>query len=331
MTLVRVIKNWDWPDLMRQTPGENGVWDGIQFTTKPIKECDYAIILNQAIEYTSFYCPSEHVWAIMQEPPNEFRASLHRGHTCYSRIYTSDDHLHGVQYINSYPALPWHVNKNYDFLIRCGVPNKDRNLSWITSNLSISRGHRGRLSFLERVRSELKFDLYGRGFSPIEDKWSGLAPYRYSIVVENFRNKYYWSEKLADCFLAWTLPIYCGASRIPEFFPPGAVFPIDIDDPLVVKKIKEVISGDLWQRSADAIGQAREFVLNKYQFFPFVTQQITEHEQIDCTGKHTPEKIILPYEPRHPISLKEKALYMARLSIPKHVNVMRESIRRLFK
>jgi hypothetical protein len=30
MTLVRIVKDWDWPDLLRQTPGQKGFWNGIQ-------------------------------------------------------------------------------------------------------------------------------------------------------------------------------------------------------------------------------------------------------------------------------------------------------------
>ena len=31
----------------------------------------------------------------------------------------------------------------------------------------------------------MPFDLFGRGFHPIADKWDGIAPYRYSIAFEN--------------------------------------------------------------------------------------------------------------------------------------------------
>ena len=46
MTLVRIIKNWDWPDLMRQTQGKQGIWDDIQFTVDPVEECDFVVMLN---------------------------------------------------------------------------------------------------------------------------------------------------------------------------------------------------------------------------------------------------------------------------------------------
>jgi hypothetical protein len=30
MPIVRIAKDWDWPDLLRQPPGGQGIWDGIQ-------------------------------------------------------------------------------------------------------------------------------------------------------------------------------------------------------------------------------------------------------------------------------------------------------------
>lgn len=279
MTVVRIIKNWDWPDLMRQTPGCRGVWDGIQFTLDPVEACDYTIVLNNVPQETTVQCPPRNVWSVMQEPPNERFRLDHRGISAVKRVYTQNPELRSKRYIHSHPAIPWHVNKDYDYLSSCSMPDKIRNVSWITSNKSIFRGHRKRLRFLEAISRRNEFDLFGRGFSPIEDKWDGLAPYRYSIAVENFRNPHYWSEKLADCFLAWTMPIYYGCTRISEYFPADAMIQIDIDDPEAAEKISEAISRNLWRRNLDAIDHARRLVLDQYQLFPFIAQQIRANEQ----------------------------------------------------
>ncbi|HEX3036792.1 MAG TPA: glycosyltransferase family 10, partial [Thermodesulfobacteriota bacterium] len=145
---------------------------------------------------------------------------MHRGLPSYHRIYTPDvEDLRGKRYIHRQPALPWLVNKDYDYLIDCGVPTKERCLSWITSNLRWLPVHRARMHFLESISEQIEFDLFGKGFVYIEDKWDGLAPYQYSFAIENYRNPYYWSEKIADCLLAWTMPIYYGCTRIIEYFP----------------------------------------------------------------------------------------------------------------
>jgi hypothetical protein len=69
-----------------------------------------------------------------------------------------------------------------------------------------------------------------------------VSSYKYSFAIENFHNEYYWSEKIADCFLAWTMPIYYGCEYINNFFPLEAMIRIDINDPDVVEIIKESIA-----------------------------------------------------------------------------------------
>ena len=203
MALVRIVKNWDWPDLMRQTPGHDGSWDGIKFTLEPVEESDYLIVLNGVKEVTRVKCPPEHVWSIIQEPPTGRPKSWHINPPYSFRTLTPDVELSGPEYIHSHPALPWHVNMDYDFLTSLDVPEKKRTLSWITSTLRILEGHRARMQFLDRIRDQLEFDLIATyeyhlrgkpdtsvlrektreeqsklGFVCVEDKWAGLAPYR---------------------------------------------------------------------------------------------------------------------------------------------------------
>lgn len=279
MALVRISKNWLWPPLMRQTLGEQGMWDGIQFTLDPVKRCDYIVILNRVVEPITVQCPPEHVWAIIQEPPTELHKFMHRGSASVYRVYTQDTSLRGPRYVHSQPGLPWHVNRSYDQLTQHPIPDKVRSISWITSNIVMHKGHRARLRFLEQLRRQLDFDLYGRGFNYIEDKWDGLAPYRYSIAVENFRNPYYWSEKIADCFLTWTMPIYYGCPRIENYFPAESMLLIDINDSLAVERIEDAISSNLWEHRLDAIAEARDLVLNRYQLFPLLAREIRTSEK----------------------------------------------------
>lgn len=330
MALVRIVKSWPRPDLMRQTPGGKGIWDGFQFTLEPIEKCDYLIVLNRPSQDTTVQCPPQHVWAVMQEPPSGQLALMHRGDRSYRRVYTSDDTLQGQRYIQSQPALPWHVNRDYDFLVQCGIPEKRRTLSWITSNAAVLQGHRDRLGFLDQIRDKLEFDLYGKGIRYIEDKWDGLAPYRYSLAVENFSNPYYWSEKLADCFLAWAMPIYYGCTRISAYFPSEAMVCIDIHDPLAIDKIRETVSSDLWRRNLDAIAQARRLVLDRYQLFPLVAKEIRHHESNGCMGAHLPQVVSVPCQPRLPLTASEKMRQLARSYVPQRARRVAAELARLF-
>jgi hypothetical protein len=292
MTTVRILKDYDWP-LMRQTPDSSGIWDDVQFVQEGSTCCDYTIILNAVASIESVICPPEHVWAIMQEPPTEFRKAMHRGAPFYHRIYTQDLSLSGPRYIYSHPALPWHVNKTYDELRRCPMPEKLYALSCITSATAVLEGQRARLQFLKKVRQHLELDLFGRGFWPIYDKWDGLAAYRYSLVIENFQNPYYWTEKLADCLLAWTMPLYIGCTDIQRAFPPEAVICLDMHDPHVIEKIRSIVSSDAWRKNLDAIAAARHLVLERYQLFPFLTSEIRRYEHSGTCVSHEAKPVRL--------------------------------------
>ena len=58
----------------------------------------------------------------------------------------------------------------------------------------------------------------GHAYKSIEYKLEALAEYRYSIVVENSEKDYYFSEKLIDCFLTGTIPIFKSCRSIGKFF-----------------------------------------------------------------------------------------------------------------
>ena len=295
MITVLVLKDYDWP-LIRQTPGISGIWDGVQFVERATTRCDYTIILNAVAAAERVICPPEHIWAVMQEPPTGFRKGTHRGAHYYHRIYTQDPSLSGPRYIHSHPALPWHVNKTYDELRLCPMPEKRYALSCITSNTTVLEGQRERLHFIRKVGQRLDFDLFGRGFRPIDDKWDGLAAYRYSLVIENFQNPYYWTEKLADSFLAWTMPLYIGCTDVHRAFPAEAVICLDMYDPHVIEKIRSIVSSDAWRKNLDAIAAARDLVLERYQLFPFLVNEIRRHEHSGSCVSHESKPVKLtPY------------------------------------
>ena len=45
-----------------------------------------------------------------------------------------------------------------------------------------------------------------------------LSDYMYSIIVENYIDDFFFTEKILNCFATGTVPIYCGARRIGDFF-----------------------------------------------------------------------------------------------------------------
>ncbi len=295
MTEVVIIKNWQEPDLLRQTSKSLGIWNDIHFTSDIKKECDDVVVLNYSPKIVKLSVPPENVWCLMQEPPNEYFKYRHKANRVYQKVFTQDQLLKGERYIHSQPALPWHIDKSYDYLKKCKPFDKPLKLSCITSNKRNFQGQQERMDFLEKLKNRLHMDIFGKGINPIKNKWDSLYPYRYSLVIENFKGPDYWSEKLADCFLAWTMPIYYGCTNIDDYFPKESLVKIDINSPDVFKKIKEIISSDLWQKRREAISYARELILEKYQFFPFIVSKIKEWEK-NQKNKLKKEKVIIPNE-----------------------------------
>ena len=91
--------------------------------------------------------------------------------------------------------------------------------SLIASAKRDSEGHKLRHRIVEHIRDRrLNIDVMGGGYAPFERKSDGLAPYRYSVVIENVREPNYFSEKLIDALLCLTVPIYWGCPNIGEYF-----------------------------------------------------------------------------------------------------------------
>lgn len=286
MIKVRIVKNWDWPNLMRQTPCQKGIWDEIEFTLDPIEECDFLIMLNNCMRtHTHVKCPRNNVWAIMQEPYEKgFTDWMVEKHDYFAKVLTHHLPSDSEKYVVSQPAIPWHVNKTFDQLISIPKPTKIKNLSWIVGDAMDLPGHIKRWAFLNLTQKDkgIDIDLYGKSIKYIEDKWEALAPYRYSLAIENNSGPNCWTEKLADCFLAWSVPIYYGCTNIKDYFPEESFISIDIDQhEQSLDEIKRIISDDNYEKRIPYLEEARNLVLYHYQLFPHLSKLI--HAQWDSS------------------------------------------------
>jgi hypothetical protein len=277
--IVCVIKDWHSKDtFIRQSPNNDGVWNGIKFVFGKIQRCDYLIVWNRPPYDIDICCREGGKWLIAGEPPTYLHRPYLKAYKyfdiAFSQFKTSEAKLH----LLTNGALPWHVNRSYSELINLepGKGNKKNLVSCVSSNLNNLDGHLKRLKFLKYLtESKFDFDLFGRGINPIDDKFDALYPYKYSIAIENSSYPHYWTEKIADCFLSWTMPIYYGCSNITSYFPSGSMINIDINKPQeALELIKEAVAEDRWNKNLDAIAEARLLVLNNYQFFPKMAEFI---------------------------------------------------------
>jgi Glycosyltransferase family 10 (fucosyltransferase) C-term len=283
MIVVRIVKNYHYPDLFRQTPLNKGIWDDIMFTESDITECDYLVVLNSSPIDLNIKNNVGGSWLFSQESPLKHYEWHTQTFKYFDRVYTFWDKPLFKNICNEQTSLPWHINKDYDFLksLSCAYEDKLDKISWVTSNLNFKPGHKLRIAFLNAlVESEFEFDLFGRGFNPIEDKFEALYPYKYSIAVENYACQGYWTEKIADCYLSWTMPIYYGCKDILDYFPENSLILIDPKKPKEsIQIIKTAIQNNHWKKNIDSIAEARNLILDKYQLFPNIVDKISKHRQ----------------------------------------------------
>lgn len=107
------------------------------------------------------------------------------------------------------------ANPNVD--IEDLIKDKSKLLSIIASNKNWSVGHKLRHKAVKRFGDKID-SIVGRGYQPIEKTSDGLLNFKYSIVIENRKQDFYFSEKIIDCILCGTVPIYWGCPSIGKFF-----------------------------------------------------------------------------------------------------------------
>lgn len=97
-------------------------------------------------------------------------------------------------------------------------------VSLIASAKRDLEGHRLRHAIVDWARAQGQpLEAVGGGYRPFGDKSEGLAPYRFSVVIENVREQNYFSEKLIDAILCEAVPIYWGCPNIGDFLDTSAM------------------------------------------------------------------------------------------------------------
>lgn len=97
-----------------------------------------------------------------------------------------------------------------------------------------------------------EIDPYGEPYTEYMDsKAPALQPYRYSVVLENIREDYYFSEKLIDAISQGCCPIYWGCPSIGDFFDEQGIISFETMDDLA--EILQTVSVADYERRLDAM------------------------------------------------------------------------------
>jgi hypothetical protein len=272
--------------ILRQTPGGNGRWGNCVFhVNEAMDSCDYWVIYDSLKESEQTSCDPRNVLLITAEPPS--LASYHPDYLSkFSTVVTAHTAPAHPNLLAQQQALPWHVGRRqsdhqnlgfglgYDILSAMDTPRKDRVLSLVCSTKAFSREHRQRNRLVDALQERLgsKLEVFGRGRREVEDKWDALAPYKYTIVLENSQAAHYWTEKLSDAFLAETYPFYYGCPNLSDYFAEasfGRVDPSNVD--ATVDTIERCIANETYGEAKSYLREAKALVLDRYNLFAMLS------------------------------------------------------------
>jgi hypothetical protein len=277
MINVKVTYGFAMPDIIRQTPGSQGIWGNCKFfVNQNIDECDFWIVYGRLLKIEKTVCPEENV-IFMSGEPSSTTTYNEKFLKQFNTVVTCNRELKHFNKIYTQPTLPWHfghyINKyDYNELKDMTCPPKTRLISAITSNKVVTPGHRKRLDFIMNLKEYFKdkLDIFGRGINFVEDKSSAILDYKYHIVVENSSFEHYWSEKLADSYLGYSYPVYFGCPNINDYFSKNALTKIDINNlKSSIEIIEDVTGSGCFDYCSKDVRKARSQVLDEYNFFPW--------------------------------------------------------------
>jgi hypothetical protein len=147
---------------------------------------------------------------------------------------------------------------------------KTKDLSVFCSNQTWTEDHKLRLKFVRGLKAHFgdKLDWFGNGIQPLEQKWDGIATYKYHIALENQSRNNVITEKLYDSFLGLAYPIYYGAPNAGEYFDSKSFSTIDIVDIKgSIKIIEKILESDLYEQRLNEVIASKNLVLSKYNLF----------------------------------------------------------------
>jgi hypothetical protein len=291
-------------------PSPDGILGEWQILYNPQKgtRCDFWIVFTASRHRDWMQCAPENTLYLAGEPPSKkvhpesFYAQFHYVYSCNPK----DPH---PRVEVGAPCLNWHVGLDTDsheyrfgseHLSGLKSPQKINKISVVCSNLTTTEGQRKRLEFLDYLKSELGDSIihFGRGFTPIPDKFEAILPYAYHLVLENSQTAHYWTEKLSDAYLGYAFPFYLGAPNIHEYFSPDALIQLNAEDPgQAVREMKSALAGKLYNARQADIERARHLILNKYNIFSLSSDLASKHFNPDAGSQ---KKVITTHKAFRP-------------------------------
>jgi hypothetical protein len=266
----------------KQTPGRSGVWGQLEGIDN-YQNADYFMVIDDLPGNLKGVDVSKCVF--LGTHPETLKAYRNTSHyKCLARTDVKD-HV---------GMLEWWIHFDYDYLKALQPPVKTKQLGAIVSDSNGDRSHTLRRDWLSRftAKSNLNFDLHGRivPFTPGMKKYyhgacgswdpRGAAAsggndhmsgkeqvyleHKYMLEFDNI-GKNYFSERVLDCMLLWSMPLYWGGN-LHSYLPENSFRYIDINDDGA--DAQNIANSDFYEKHIDDLTKARELLLDHLQLWP---------------------------------------------------------------
>lgn len=168
--------------------------------------------------------------AVLPESPEYDRRAymyIFDNHAKFDHIFTCDKELLNLD-PEKFHYLPitdcWISGREKAQVEKNPKIRKTKNISAIFSDKQFLSGHRIRQLIYQKYQNTPEVDFYGTITGKrLKHKCEALLQYRFSLAVENCIKDFYFTEKVLDCLMCKTIPLYWGATEFIEkhFNPQG--------------------------------------------------------------------------------------------------------------
>ena len=305
MQYIKLIRRGGGNHFLKQFPNDQAIWDDCKFTFDPhARQYDWLVVIDRLpfIKPETLACSPKNTIFVTTEPTDI---------TCYGEgfvgqfayLITSQDEiaLPHRNAIRSQTGSHWFYEKKYSEIIQDNPYNKIKLMSAIATNkVETHTLHNKRFNFIRNLikqvpEIDLLFSqrnlsnefqtLFDNKAKFVEHKYDMVDNYKYHLVIGNQEGKHIWTERIADSFLGYSVPISFGCTNLSEYFPEDSFIEIDIHDlDRSVEKIRNIIyNKNDYNNRLKSVIEARNRVLNEYNLIPMITKVVKQHNPNNIT------------------------------------------------
>lgn len=290
-----------------RTATKKDEWNGSTFVINPEGGEYDALLVTQSNRPLSreirIICPPTRTLLVILEPPDIL--TLPDAYTSqFEAVICQDPRVKCSKLILGQSGHGWFVEVPITEALPAPNFEKKKLISAVVSSKQDTIGHRKRFAFMRALKEHFgdRLNWYGRGVNDIgERKIEALRDYKYHIVLENGAWPHYWTEKLADAYVANCFPFYWGAPNITDYFPSDSLIMLDLDNYREsIMKIESAISYNIAEKSQLQLREARRRVIMDYHPYQTVIDALNSLSNSD------PDEIVVYPHTEFDFSLLQK-------------------------